>query len=179
MGRVAGAGSQRKRPCSAVIFQTGSSPLWIILRQLPDGHRDYQARCSSTGESCLWNVACGYFVDKVRWRERRLKRASSLIQHWERRLEFCRLHVELRLRPGTETCAKWTAFLRKFEAKLSALRMRRDVLIGLEEAARLDTLPIDACRPDETINQMLLNASRLYSAESERWLTSASETNPS
>jgi len=41
--------------------------------------------------------------------------------------------------------------------------MRRDVLIALEEAARLDTLPIDACRPDETVTPILLNASRLYS----------------
>jgi len=29
-----------------------------------------------------------------------IERSSSLIQHWEQRLEFCRLHVELRLRPG-------------------------------------------------------------------------------
>jgi hypothetical protein len=38
------------------------------------------------------------------------------------------------------------------EAKLSALRMRRDVLVGLEEAAQLDTLPNGATYPDETIN---------------------------
>jgi hypothetical protein len=108
-----------------------------------------------------------------------IERAASLIQHWERRLEFCRLHVELRLRPGTETCAKWTAFLRKFEAKLSALRMRRDLLVELEEAARLDTLPIDACRLDETVTPNVAERFAALFAKSERRLTSASETNAS
>jgi hypothetical protein len=108
-----------------------------------------------------------------------IERASSLIHHWERRLQFCRLHVELRLRPGTETCAKWTAFLGKFEVKLSALRMRRDVLIGLEEAARLDTLPIDACRPDETVTPNVAERFAALFAESERRLTSAAETSSS
>src|SRR5262245_48499400 len=81
-----------------------------------------------------------------------IERASSQIQHWERRLKLWRLHVESRLRPGTETCAKWTAFLSKFEAKLSALSMRRGVLIGLEEAAQLDALPFGISYADETIN---------------------------
>ena len=108
-----------------------------------------------------------------------IERASSLIQHWERRLEFCRLHVELRLRPGTETCVRWTAFLRKFEAKLSALRMRRDLLVGLEEAAQLDSLPIGACYPDETISPGASERFAAVFAESERRLASASETNAS
>lgn len=108
-----------------------------------------------------------------------IERASSLIQHWERRLEFCRLHVELRLRPDTETCAKWTAFLSKFEAKLSTLRMRRDVLVGLEEAAQLDALPIGACNLDETISPGAAERFAAVFAESERRLASASETNAS
>ena len=108
-----------------------------------------------------------------------IERASSLVQHWERRLAFCRLHVELRLRPGTETCAKWTAFLSKFEAKLSALRMRRDVLVGLEEAARMETLPIDTCRPDETVTANVAERFAAFLAESERRLTSVFETSSS
>jgi hypothetical protein len=108
-----------------------------------------------------------------------IERASSLIQHWERRLEFCRLHVELRLRPGTETCAKWTAFLRKFEAKLSALRMRRDLLVGLEEAAQLDTLPIGVRYPDETMSPGAAERFAAVFAESERRLASPSETSSS
>ena len=108
-----------------------------------------------------------------------IERASSLIQHWERRFEICRLHGQSRLRPGTETCAKWTAFLRKFEAKLSALRMRRDVLVCLEEAAQLDTLPIGASYPDETITPEVAERFAAAFAESERMLASTSETNAS
>jgi hypothetical protein len=75
--------------------------------------------------------------------------------------------------------AKWTAFLKKFEAKLSALRMRRDLLVGLEEAARLDTLPIDACRSDETITPNVAERFAALFAESERRLASTSETSSS
>jgi hypothetical protein len=57
--------------------------------------------------------------------------------------------------------------------------MRRDLLVGLEEAARLDTLPIDTCRPDETINPNVAERFAALFAESERRLTPASETNPS
>jgi hypothetical protein len=56
--------------------------------------------------------------------------------------------------------------------------MRRDVLIALEEAARLDTLPIDACRPNETVTPNFGRFAALF-AESERRLTSASETSSS
>ena len=109
-----------------------------------------------------------------------IERASSLIQHWERRFEVYRLHGQSRLRPGTETCAKWTAFLRKFEMKLSALRMRRDVLVGLEEAAELlDTLPNGASYYEETINPEVAERFAAAFAESERRLTSMSETEPS
>jgi hypothetical protein len=108
-----------------------------------------------------------------------IERASSLVQHWERRFEVCRLQGQSRLRPGTETCARWTAFLRKFEAKLSALRMRRDLLVGLEEAAQLDTLPIGACYPDETISPGAAERFAAVFAESERRLASASETSSS
>ncbi len=171
------ARSQGKRP-GGHYFQTGSGWLVESFRQIPDGHRDCRARCSSTG-----GPACGMLPVDILWISAMagtaIERASSLVQHWERRLEFCRLYVELRLRRGTETCAKWTAFLSKFEAKLSALRMRRDVLIGLEEAARLDTLPIDACRPDETVTPNDAERFAALFAESERRLTSASETSSS
>ena len=109
-----------------------------------------------------------------------IERASSLIEHWERRFEICRLHGQSRLRPGTETRAKWTAFLRKFEAKLSALRMRRDVLVGLEEAAQLlDTLPNGASYSDETINPDVAERFAAAFAESERRLALMSETETS
>jgi hypothetical protein len=108
-----------------------------------------------------------------------IERASSLVQHWERRLEFCRLHVSSRLQPGTETCARWTAFLRKFEAKLSALRMRRDVLVSLVEVEQLDTLPMGACYPHETTSQGVAERFAAVFAESERRVASASETNAS
>jgi len=161
------------RPC----FQTQSRSLWISFRQLPDGHRDYQARCFSTGAR-----ACGMLPVDILWISAMagtaIEHASSLIQHWERRLEFCRLHVG-RLRPGTETCVKWAAFLRKFEAKLSALRMRRDLLVGLEEAEKLDSLPIGACYADETISPGASERFAAVFAESERRLASASETKAS
>src|SRR5262245_40130527 len=108
-----------------------------------------------------------------------IERASSLIQHWDRRLEVCRRHVSLRLQPGTEACARWTAFLSKFEAKLFALRMRRDVLVGLEEAAQLDTLPIGSGYPDETLSTGIAERFAAVFAESERRLVSASETKAS
>jgi len=108
-----------------------------------------------------------------------IERASSLIQHWERRFEVCRLHGQSRLRPGTETCAKWTAFLRKFEAKLSALRMRRDVLVCLEEAAQLDILPNGASYPDETISREFTERFAAAFAENERTLASGSEADTS
>jgi hypothetical protein len=111
-----------------------------------------------------------------------IERASSLIQHWERRFEVYRLHGQSRLRPGTETCAKWTAFLRKFEVKLSALRMRRDVMVALEEAAQLDTLPIGPCFPDETRTPVVAEVAERFAAafaDSERMLASTSEPNAS
>src|SRR5262245_4389391 len=107
-----------------------------------------------------------------------IERASSLIQHWERRLEGCRRHVSLRLQPGTEACARWTAFLSKFEAKLFALRMRRDVLVGLEEAAQLDALPNSVSYYDETINPEVAERFAAAFAASERMLASASENDP-
>ena len=108
-----------------------------------------------------------------------IERATSLVEHWERRFEVCRLHGRSRLRPGTDTCAKWTAFLRKFEAKLSALRMRRDVLVCLEEAAQLDTLPNGASYPDESISPEIAERFAAAFAESERTLVSVSEADTS
>ena len=107
-----------------------------------------------------------------------IERASSLIQHWERRLDVCRLHVSSQLQSDTATCARWTAFLQTFEVKLAALRMRRDVLVGLEEAARLDTLPTGT-RPDESASAGIAERFAAAFAESERRLASASETNAS
>jgi hypothetical protein len=155
-----------------------SGLLWINFRQLPDGHRDYQAFCLSTGFQ-----ACGMLPVDILWISAMagtaIERASSLIQHWERRLEICRLHVELRLRPDTERCAKWIAFLSKFEAKLFALRMRRDLLIGLEEAAQLDCLPVGTAAADETISPAVAERFAALFAESERRLTSASQSTAS
>src|SRR5262245_55290411 len=108
-----------------------------------------------------------------------IDRASSLIRHWERRFEVCRLHSQSRLRPGTETCSKWTAFLRKFETKLAALRMRRDVLLALEEAAQLHSPPNPVVYPDETINPEVAERFAAAFAESERRLASASELDAS
>jgi hypothetical protein len=108
-----------------------------------------------------------------------IERAASLVRHWERRLEFCRLHVELRAQPGTETCTKWSAFLKRFEAKLASLRMRRDILVGLEEAAHLDILPIAASHPDETVSPEVVERFAAAFAESERRLSSAAEIDAS
>lgn len=108
-----------------------------------------------------------------------IERASSRIEHWERRLELCRLHVEQRPRPGTETCAKWTTFLRKFEAKLSALRVRRDVLIGLQEAAQLESLPIGASDPDATTSPCVAERFAALFAESEHRIDPTSESEAS
>jgi hypothetical protein len=108
-----------------------------------------------------------------------IERASSLIEHWESRLEFCRQHVSLRLRPGTERCARWTAFLSKFEAKLSGLRMRRDVLVSLEEAAQLDILPIPNSSGEEAMSPDVAERFAAVFAESERLLAPAGETGTS
>ena len=176
-GRVAGPG-RNENDQATIVFPNKSSSLWTNLRQLADGHSDYRAQRSSTGAQ-----ACGMLPVDILWINTMagtaIERASSLIKHWERRFEVCRLHGQARLRPGTETCAKWTAFLRKFEAKLSALRMRRDVLVGLEEAARLDTLPNGASYHDETINPEVAERFAAAFAESERRLGSASENDAS
>ena len=158
--------------------------MWISFRQLPDGIEDYQAWCTSTG-----GQACGMLAVDILWISamagRGIERASSLIQHWERRLEFCQLHVSSRLQPGTQTCARWTAFLTKFEMKLSALRMRRDLLIGLEEAAQLDSLPVadglpkSVCYPAEAFSPGVAELFAAAFAESERMLASTSENNAS
>ena len=107
-----------------------------------------------------------------------IERASSLVQHWERRLEFCRLHVDLRFPLGTETCAKWTAFLSKFEAKLSGLRMRRTSSLGLRKQHDWTLCPLTpAVRMKRTPN-VAERFAALF-AESERRFTSASETSSS
>jgi hypothetical protein len=62
--------------------------------------------------------------------------------------------------------------------KLSALRMRRDVLVGLEEAAQLDTLPIGA-GPEESISAGVAERFAVVFTESERRLASTSEISAS
>jgi len=54
--------------------------------------------------------------------------------------------------------------------------MRRDVLVGLEEVAQLDTLPNGASYPDETINPEVAERFAAAFAESERSLASVSES---
>jgi len=69
--------------------------------------------------------------------------------------------------------------------KLSALRMRRDLLIGLEEAAQLDSLPVadglpmSVCYPAEAFSPGVAELFAAAFAESERILASTSETNAS
>jgi|SRR6185295_1244298 hypothetical protein len=177
MGRVAGPG-RNENDQATIVFPDRIEILWISLRQRADGHSGYRAQPSSTGAQ-----ACVMLPVDILWISAMagtaIERASSLIQHWERRFEVCRLHGQSRLRPGTETCAKWTAFLRKFEAKLTALRMRRDVLVGLEEAAQLDTLPNGAFYFDETTNPEIAERFAAAFADSERMLASASEADAS
>jgi hypothetical protein len=62
--------------------------------------------------------------------------------------------------------------------KLSALRMRRDVLVGLEEAAQLDTLPIGA-GPEESISAGVAERFAVVFTESEHRLASTSEISAS
>jgi len=56
--------------------------------------------------------------------------------------------------------------------------MRRDVLVGLEEAAQLDTLPVGA-RPEESAGAGIAERFAAAFAESERRLDTASESNAS
>ena len=64
-----------------------------------------------------------------------IERASSMLAHWDRKLEFYNLHVALRLPAGTERCIRWTSFIARLETKVTALRLRRDILVNLEQAA--------------------------------------------
>jgi hypothetical protein len=57
--------------------------------------------------------------------------------------------------------------------------MRRDVLVGLEEAAQLDVLPTNDNPTDETRSSDVAELFAAAFAESERRLASASETNMS
>jgi hypothetical protein len=57
--------------------------------------------------------------------------------------------------------------------------MRRDVLVALEEAAQLHTLPNPASYPDETIGPEVAERFAAAFAESERRLDSASEVDAS
>ena len=98
--------------------------------------------------------------------------ASGLLEHWERRLEFYQLHVALRLQDDIVRCARWSSFLTRLEAKLSALRMRRDILANLEQAARLDALPVDASQTGAELNPGAAELFAAAVAESERRLLS-------
>jgi len=57
--------------------------------------------------------------------------------------------------------------------------MRRDVLVGLEEVAQLDTLPNGASYPDETSSPEIVERFAAAFAESERRLAAVSETETS
>ena len=108
-----------------------------------------------------------------------IESSSSLLAHWERRLEFFNLHVAMRLPDGTEACAKWTSFLARLEAKVSALRLRRDILAHLEQAERLDTLPIDGNVSELTSDPATADRFAAIVAETERRLLSVPESSAS
>jgi hypothetical protein len=78
-----------------LIFPNRLGPLWISFRQLPDGSQAYQAQCASTG-----GKACGMLSVDNLWisamAANAIERASSLIRHWERRFELCRLDGQSR-----------------------------------------------------------------------------------
>jgi len=57
--------------------------------------------------------------------------------------------------------------------------MRRDVLVGLEEAAQLDILPIPTCSVEEAVSPDVADRFATAFAESERLLASAFETGTS
>ena len=98
-------------------------------------------------------------------RKAAIESASSLLAHWERRLEFFNLHVALRLQAAT-----WTPVLARIEIKVSALRLRRDILANLEQAARLDTLPIDDRTSELAIDPAAAERFAAIVAETERRL---------
>jgi hypothetical protein len=103
-------------------------------------------------------------------RKAAIERASSMLAHWERKLEFYNLHMALRLPVDTERCAKWTSFLTRLEAKVYALRMRRDVLVSLEQAATLDRLPIEVGEAEQASAAAVAERFEAIVAETERRL---------
>ena len=101
-----------------------------------------------------------------------IESSSSLLAHWERRSELFNLHVAMRLPAGTDACAKWTSFLARLETKVSALRLRRDILTHLEQAESLDTLPIDGNASQLTADPAAAERFAAIVAETERRLLS-------
>ena len=104
-------------------------------------------------------------------RKAALERASRMLEHWERRLEFYQLHVALRLQADATTLLRWQAFLARLETRLMALRTRHEILLGLEEAADLDALSLDVRHPI-TIDPGAAERFAATVAESERRLGS-------
>ena len=101
-----------------------------------------------------------------------IERASSMLAHWDRKLGFYNLHVALRLLAGTERCIRWTSFIARLETKVTALRLRRDILVNLEQAAKLDLLPIDADSSEPTSLPAVAERFEAIVAESERRIRS-------
>jgi hypothetical protein len=83
-------------------------------------------------------------------RKTALEGASSLLDHLERRLEFYQLHVALRDQANARIALRWQVFLLRLEEKLKTVRMRHEILVGLEEAAHSEVLSLDGRQPMTT-----------------------------
>jgi hypothetical protein len=108
-------------------------------------------------------------------RKTALERASSLLDHWERRLEFYQLHVALRDQADARIALRWQVFLLRLDEKLKKLRVRHEILLGLEEAANSDTLSLDARQQMITVPGAAERFAA-FVAESERRLMALQKT---
>jgi hypothetical protein len=104
-------------------------------------------------------------------RKTALERASSLLDHWERRLEFYQLHVALRDQTDSRIALRWQVFVLRLEEKLKKLRVRHEILLSLEEAANADTLSLDGQQAMTTVPGAAERFAA-FVAESERRLMS-------
>ena len=104
-------------------------------------------------------------------RKTALERASSLLDHWERRLEFYQLHVALREQADARIALRWQVFLLRLDEKLKKFRVRHEILLGLEEAANSKTLSLDG-RQSMTTVPGAAERFAAFVAESERRLVS-------
>jgi hypothetical protein len=108
-------------------------------------------------------------------RKTALERASSLLDHWERRLEFYQLHAALRDQADARIALRWQVFLLRLDEKLKKLRVRHEILLGLEEAANSETLSLDG-RQSMTTVPGAAERFAAFVAESERRLLSLQKT---